>query len=1071
MSKKRGKRPKCFKCGEVSHFITEWPNKNDYYKKGKSYSRDSDKYHSGKPSFDKHRSGKHSFGKCLFGKKNFWKAFKSYQKDNRKRDKAFFTEIGMQLMDRDATIKKLEKTTPVFPSLDCDTCAAQIVVLEDLRLQVLSLQDDNSRRKQVERQERAWGNQDQFYQGGRQDPLHHGEMRDRVAGGERGGSFQDRVPGDVSALDRGMEDVWIMDSGCSRHMTGHRKWFSSLNPVSTKEYITFGDNGQGKLWGVGSVSLYAKLSPRQVAFVQNLGFNLVSVSQLLVEGFEFHFKKDACRVLDAEETLVRSLLPFGQVFRVDLISISGPVRCLVASPSADIWKWHRRLGHLSFDLLVRLSSMGLIRGLPKLKAEKDLVCHPCRHGKMVAASHTPVSQVMTSYPGELLHMDTVGPARVASVSGKWYVLIVVDDFSRFSWVFFMEFKDEAFGFVWYLVLRLRNKSHKAMRAIRSDNGGEFRNSRFKNFCRDLGLEHQFSSPYTPPQNSVVECKNHTLVEMSQTMLDEHRTPRRFWAEAVNTACYIANRIFLRAFLGKTSRRVIWTSLASSSRAFRVWILDAKQVVETCEVSFDETMPYTTPAFELSGNDEEGTPIFEDEEGADDVCDAGATAPATAPAPSATSSDDEVGPLTTASSSLPRQQAQAEAGPAEDVGEQMDVKSAFLNGFIEEEVYVRQPPGFESARFSDWVYKLRKALYGLKQAPRAWYARFLLKSGFVMGSVDKTLFLLIRGGDTLILQIYVDDIIFGGSSHALVSSFAEQMSREFEMSLMGELQFFLRLQIKQGPEGTFIHQAKYTRDILKKFEMGDSKPMTTPMSTNTVLDTDEDGEAVDQKEFRGMIGSLLYLTATRPDIQFAVCLCARFSLSLRGFSDADHAGCQIDRKSTSGICQFLRTSLVSWSSRKQACVALSTTEAEYVAAASCCPQLLWIKATLSDFGLRLMVLTMHSSSGRPRWTEAKALQWTGGKSRCRSTMEARYTEGQFGNGGVSPPMDREATLMDWRSRVPPWCSRPSAWREGVQGRLWRLRLKTATQVQMTWWVGLRLAKIEDWAKTRPRMPVE
>ncbi|WVZ64435.1 hypothetical protein U9M48_013945 [Paspalum notatum var. saurae] len=126
---------------------------------------------------------------------------------------------------------------------------------------------------------------------------------------------------------------------------------------------------------------------------------------------------------------------------------------------------------------------------------------------------------------------------------------------------------------------------------------------------------------------------------------------------------------------------------------------------------------------------------------------------------------------------------------------MDVKSAFLNGFIEEEVYVRQPPGFESARFSDRVYKLRKALYGLKQAPRAWYARlksFLLKYGFVMGSVDKTLFLLSRGGDTLIVQIYVDDIIFGGSSHALVSSFAEQMSREFEMSLMDELQFFLGL---------------------------------------------------------------------------------------------------------------------------------------------------------------------------------------------------------------------------------------------------------------------------------------
>ncbi|WVZ63797.1 hypothetical protein U9M48_013402 [Paspalum notatum var. saurae] len=280
-------------------------------------------------------------------------------------------------------------------------------------------------------------------------------------------------------------------------------------------------------------------------------------------------------------------------------------------------------------------------------------------------------------------------------------------------------------------------------------------------------------------------------------------------------------------------------------------------------------------------------------------------------------------------------------------QQMDVKSAFLNGFIEEEIYMRQPPDFESAKFSDWVYKLRKALYGLKQAPRAWYARlksFLLKSGFVMGSVDKSLFLLSRGGDTLIVQIYVDDIIFGGSSHALVSSFAKQMSREFEMSLMGEHQFFLELQIKQGPEGTFVHQAKYTRDILKKFEMDDSKSMTTPMSTNTVLDADEDGEAVDQKEFRGMIGSLLYLTATRPDIQFArIFRYLKFtlelglwyssvsSISLRGFLDADHAGCRIDHKSTSGTCQLLGTSFVSWSSHKQASLSLSTTETEYIAA--------------------------------------------------------------------------------------------------------------------------------------------
>jgi murein endopeptidase len=223
-------------------------------------------------------------------------------------------------------------------------------------------------------------------------------------------------------------------------------------------------------------------------------------------------------------------------------------------------------------------------------------------------------------------------------------------------------------------------------------------------------------------------------------------------------------------------------------------------------------------------------------------------------------------------------------------------------------------------------------------------------------------------------VYIDDIVFGGSSNSIVTRFAEDMSREFEMSMMGEMQFFLGLQIKKSKEGTFVHQAKYTKDIVWKFKMEDSKAMTTPMSTITALDADEEGEHVDQKEYRIMIRSLLYLTATRPDIQFLVCLCARFqasprtshrqavkrvfrylrhtpdfglwypassSLALHGFSDADFVRCRLDRKSTSGTCQFLGSSLVSWSSRKQSSVAQSTTRAEYVAAPSCFSQLLWI----------------------------------------------------------------------------------------------------------------------------------
>jgi hypothetical protein len=216
--------------------------------------------------------------------------------------------------------------------------------------------------------------------------------------------------------------------------------------------------------------------------------------------------------------------------------------------------------------------------------------------------------------------------------------------------------------------------------------------------------------------------------------------------------------------------------------------------------------------------------------------------------------------------------------------------------------------------------------------------------------------------------YVDDIIFGSTYQSWCEEFSRIMTKRFEMSMMGELTFFPGFQIKQLKEGTFICQTKYTKDMLKKFDMENGKPIKTPMPTNGHLDLNEDGQAVDQKVYRSMIGSLLYLCASRPDIMFIMCMCARFqanskechlmavkrilrylvytpylglwypkgsTFNLLGYSDSDYADCKVDRKSTSGTCQFLGRSLVSWSSKKQNPVALSTAEAEYVAAGACC----------------------------------------------------------------------------------------------------------------------------------------
>nr|GEV02378.1 retrovirus-related Pol polyprotein from transposon TNT 1-94 [Tanacetum cinerariifolium] len=210
--------------------------------------------------------------------------------------------------------------------------------------------------------------------------------------------------------------------------------------------------------------------------------------------------------------------------------------------------------------------------------------------------------------------------------------------------------------------------------------------------------------------------------------------------------------------------------------------------------------------------------------------------------------------------------------------QMDVKSAFLNGFINEEVYVAQPSEFIDFKRPNHVYKLKKALYCLKQAPKSWYDRlkaFLIKHEYKMGTVDNTLFTKKKSSNLIIVQIYVDDIIFGLTCQDMCDEFSKMMHDEFEMSMMGELNFFLGLQIKQMEDGIFFNQFKYIKKMLKKFGLEDSKPMKTPMSSDTKLTKDEECESVDSTKYQGTICSLLYLTASRPDIMFSVCLCARF----------------------------------------------------------------------------------------------------------------------------------------------------------------------------------------------------
>jgi hypothetical protein len=218
--------------------------------------------------------------------------------------------------------------------------------------------------------------------------------------------------------------------------------------------------------------------------------------------------------------------------------------------------------------------------------------------------------------------------------------------------------------------------------------------------------------------------------------------------------------------------------------------------------------------------------------------------------------------------------------------QMDVKSSFLNGELEEEVYIEQPEGFQLSENTDYVCKLKKALYGLKQAPRAWYSRldkYLQQAGFRKGSADNNLYIKVSQGNILLIEVYVDDIIFGSDDDRLSQKFAKDMQNEFEMSLLGELSFFLGLQIRQSNQGIFISQTKYIREMLKRFGMEDCKLVITPMQTSCKLSKDDDSKSTDQRQYRSMIGNLLYVTTSRPDVMQAVGQVARFQASTKGIT--------------------------------------------------------------------------------------------------------------------------------------------------------------------------------------------
>ncbi|GJX50662.1 retrovirus-related pol polyprotein from transposon TNT 1-94 [Tanacetum coccineum] len=742
-------------------------------------------------------------------------------------------------------------------------------------------------------------------------------------------------------------DEWIKDSGCSKHMTGNRKLFSSYKAYNEGNVI-FGSNLRGNIIGKGRG-------------IRKKGLHVMKLGNKP--------KEQIClATIDENSTL-----------------------------------WHRRLGHANMRLIQSLASKELVRNLPKLKFDQHF-CDDCKIRKQAHASHKAKNIVSTTRCLELIHMDLFGPSAVLSYGGNRYTLVIIDDYSRYTWTRFLKDKIEAFDQFEIFSRKIQNQLECTIVSIRTDHSKESDNKvQFGEFCNANEITHNFSAPLTPQSNGVVERKNRTLQEMSRTMLNEQLLPQTFWCNAVDTSTYLLNQILIRAILGKTpyellkgrkptldyfrvfgskcfilntkdyltkfdpkSYEGIFLGYSQNSKAYIILNKHTRKVEESLNVTFDETPPpsKTSPLVDDDLDEEEAIKVTEKKNLENDIEDEtleideivnikesrnhplenviGNLNQRTLRSQAQNQSNffcfistiepKNVNEALTDDSWIVAMQEELNQFIANDVWElvpqprnmtiigtkwvfrnkldengivsrnkarlvaqgynqqegidydetyapvarlesirillayacaldfklfQMDVKSAFLNGFINEEVYVAQPLGFIDFEKPDHVYKLKKALYGLKQAPKAWYDRlkaFLIKHEYKMGMVDNTLFTKKKSSNLIIVQIYVDDIIFGSTCQDMCDEFAKIMHDEFEMSMMGEPNFFLGLQIQQMEDGIFFNQYKYIKEMLKKFGLEESKPMKTHMSSDTKLTKDEECESVEITKYRGMIGN-------------------------------------------------------------------------------------------------------------------------------------------------------------------------------------------------------------------------
>nr|GEU79897.1 putative ribonuclease H-like domain-containing protein [Tanacetum cinerariifolium] len=814
-----------------------------------------------------------------------------------------------------------------------------------------------------------------------------------------------------------LKDKRVIDSGCSRHMTGNMSYLSDFEEINGR-YVAFGGNPKGgKISGKGKIKT-RKLDFDDVYFVKELKFNLFSVSQMCDKKNSVLFIDTECIVLspefklpDENQVLLRVLWE-NNVYNVDLKNIvpSGDLTCLFAKATLDESNlWHRLMDHINFKKINKLVKGNLVRGLPSKVFDNNHTRVACKKGKQHRASckTKPVSQ-----PLQRLYMDLFGPTFVKILNKKSYCLVVIDDYSRFTWVFFLATKDETSHILKTFITNIENQLSLKVKIIKSDNETELKNNDLNQFCGMKGINREFSVPRTPQQNRIAERKNKTLIEAARTMLADLLLPIPFWAEAVNTACYVQNRVLVTKPQNKTPYELLLgrTPCIGFMRPFGclVTILNTLNPLGSCPTwlfdidTLTKTMNYQPVTAGNQSNPSVGVQDQFDAEKArkDNVQQYVLFALWSSGSQNPQNTDDDVAfevkepefegkkhesevyvsPSSIAQTKKHADKTKREAkgkspvnaadSPVPAIGQistnntnTFSAASPFntavspTNGkssYIDPSQYLDDPnmPALEDITYSDdeedvgaeadftnletnitvspilttSVHKDHHVTQIISDLSSATQTRSMTKEEGI--DYEEVFAPVARIEAIRLFLAYASFMGFMVYQMDVKSAFLYGTIKE-EVYVCQPLGFEDPDYPDKKQDGIFISQDKYVAEILRKFGLIDEKSASTPIDTEKPLLKDPVGEDVDVHTYRSMMGSLMYLSLSRPDIMFV-----DSPFNLVAYSDSDYAGTSLDRKSTTGGCQFFGCRLISWQCKKQTVVATSSTEAEYVAAASC-----------------------------------------------------------------------------------------------------------------------------------------